>query len=163
MKQKTVLLAGLIGLIFGLLLSATLGLSFFPEDEPHDNTPTLKKDEEGFKTAYNLTTSIYMPIFGDDVQMKMDNDETFILYIGRDTCPYCQQFVPELMEAAENQGYSVIYHVDTVDPSNKDFVDDEGYNLTPTTVLVKDGMIVETILGYKTAEQMEQYLLDNLS
>ena len=164
MKQKAVLISGFIGLLFGFLFAGTLGIDFFGTDEI-DNTPktALKKDAEGFRVAYNLETSIYLPIYGDDVYDKLENGDTFILYIGRDTCPYCQQFVPNLMEAAMNQDITEIFHVDTIDSSNSDFVDNEGVNATPTTYIVKDGVIVETIVGYKTTEATELILIEKLS
>ena len=165
MNQKTVLIAGFIGLIFGFLFAGTLGIDFFNTNDVENNEEreALVKDEEGFRIAYNLTESIYIPIYGDDYYDKIDNDETFILYIGRDTCPYCQQFVPNLMEAALNQDIMDIYHVDTVDPSNEDFVNDEAGNYTPTTFIVKDGVVVEIIIGYKTTAEVEAIILDKLS
>ncbi len=162
MRQKAVLISGLIGLIFGFLFAGTLGIDFFGSNDNNQQQAALKKDEEGFRLAYNLDTSIYVPIYGSDVYDKIDNDDTFILYIGRDTCPYCQQYVPKLMEAAENQSFTEIFHVDTIDPSNKDFVDDEGINYTPTTYFIKDGVIVNTFIGFKTTAEVEQLILDYL-
>lgn len=169
MKQKTVVLAGIIGLIFGFLFSATLGVDFFGSNDNNINdndngTETaLKKDEEGFKSAYNLSTSIYKPITGDMAYDKIDADETFILYIGRDTCPYCQQFVPKLQDAAVNEMIDMIYHVDSVDKLNKDFVSMEGINTTPTTYIIKDGEIVQTIIGFRTTAEMETILQNHFS
>lgn len=168
MKQQTVMIAALIGLIFGFLFAGTLGIDFFGSDDTNNNDDIvtesgLKKDEAAFKTAYNLNESIYVPITSDAYQEKLDNDETFILYLGRDTCPYCQQYVPELMVAAENRGLTEIYHIDTIDPLNKTFIDDNGINLTPTTYIVKDGVVVQTVIGFKTTEAMEQILIDTLS
>ena len=173
MNQKTVLIAGLIGLIFGLLFAGTLGLDFFGTNDMENNQEntenmdddekTLKKDAEAFRLAYNLTDSIYMPILGEDANQMIEDGGTFILYIGRDTCPYCQQYVPVLQTAAENVGYTTIYHVDSIDPLNSDFVDDEGVVITPTTYLIKDGVVVETIIDFQTREATEQLITDNLS
>lgn len=162
MKQKTVLIAGIIGLIFGILFAGTLGIDFFGTND-NDTKTALKKDEEAFKAAYNLDESIYIPIYGDDVYEKMENGDTFILYIGRDTCPYCQQYVPNLMEAAISQNFTEIYHVDTIDSNNKSFVDDENVRATPTTYLIKDGVIVESYAGFKTTSATEQLLIDSFS
>lgn len=166
MKQRTVLIAGLVGLLFGFLFAGTLGVDFFGTDNEMNDTndrAALKKDEEGFKDAYNLSTSIYLPIYGSDVYEKLSDGETFVLYIGRDTCPYCQQLVPNLQEAALNQNITEIYHVDTIDSVNSVFVSDENINATPTTYLVKDGVVVQTVIGYKSTEAMEQLLIDYLS
>lgn len=172
MKQKTVIIAAVIGLVFGILFSGTLGLNFFGSDDnsgPDDNTdqtentePSLKKDEEGFRVAYNLTESIFIPIEGDTVADKLANGDSFILYMGRHTCPYCQQYVPNLQQAALNQGLTMIYHVDTIDELNEDYITAEGVNVTPTTYIVKDGVVVEVIIGFKTTAETEQLIIDNL-
>ena len=157
MNQRAVFIAGFIGLLFGFLLTATLGFSFF-EDEPNtnnnDNNPTseLKKDEESFRVAYNLTDSIYIPISGDDVYDMITLEDTFIVYAGRDTCPYCQAYVPVLMDAAESLGIDTIYHIDTTDPLNTDYIADVGVPQTPTTFIYVDGVLVETIHGYETEQ-----------
>ena len=165
MSQKAVIISGIIGLIFGFLFAGTLGINFFgSNDNDNDEVRTdLKKDAEGFKLAYNLDESIYLPIYGSDFYEKLENDETFILYIGRDTCPYCQQFVPGLMEAAENQNFTVIYHVDTIDSNNTTFVRDEGVTATPTTYFVKNGVIVEIVIGYINTEDVELIIVNTLS
>lgn len=169
MKQKTVFIAGIIGLAFGFLFAGTLGISFFGSDDSDNNNndsesrTALVKDAEAFRVAYNLDESIYMPIYGDDVAEKLENKETFILYIGRDTCPYCQQFVPNLMDAAVNQNITEIYHVDTIDSSNTAFLTKENISSTPTTYFIKDGVVVQVVIGFKTTEATEQIIIDTLS
>lgn len=165
MNQKTVLLSGLIGLVFGLLFAGTLGLDFFGtnDNDNQEENSGLVKDAEGFRVAYNLVESIYLPINGDEYYEKLENNDTFILYIGRDTCPYCQQYVPNLMDAAVSHGLSVIYHVDTIDPINETFVSTEQAYSTPTTYVVKDGVVVATIIGYKTTADTETILTNSLT
>lgn len=42
--------------------------------------------------------------------MKMDDENVdHLLYIGRETCPYCVEFVPILKEMAEELGQKVYY------------------------------------------------------
>ena len=67
------------------------------------------------------------------------------------------------MEAALNQNLTEIYHIDTIDPSNTSYINDENVNATPTTYFVKDGVIVEIVVGYKTTADIEQILIASLS
>lgn len=163
--NKVVFIAGAIGLFFGFLFSATLGVQLFPDDEQNeivnDGTGTLRKDAETFKTAYNITESIYQPITAAEAYDMIDNDETFILYAGRETCPYCQSFVPVLMEAAENNNITVIYYIDTTDPLNEDFVSGESVNSTPTTFIYNQGNLEDKMIGYNNLSNTEQFILDN--
>lgn len=165
MNQKTALISLVVGLVFGFLISGTIGIDFFPTENNNNEVTQedLLKDEEGFRLAYNLTESIYVPIYGSDVYEMMENNETFVLYIGRDTCPYCQQFVPNLMEAAENLDIDTLYHVDTIDPSNSSFIDDENINYTPTTYIIVDGVVVRSVIGFQTTTEIQQVLSDELA
>ena len=38
-----------------------------------------------------------------EVQEKINNKEDFILYIGRESCPYCQKFAPKLAVAIQKR------------------------------------------------------------
>ena len=164
MNNKITFIAGAIGLVFGVLIAGTIGLNFFPEEETNDNQsvmPALNLDEEGFKDAYSLDTSIYIPILGSDVYTRMNNDETFILYIGRSTCPYCQQLVPDLQQAALDNGYTTIYHVDILDTNNQVFLYEQGISSVPFTAIIVDGVTVEAFLGYQSYESINT-MLENL-
>ncbi len=166
MKQKTVFIAGLIGLIFGFLFAGTLGISFFDENPVQDNVDDMTdatmliKDSSKFAEAYNLDNSIYSPITGDEAESMIDGDGTFIIYAGRDTCPYCQQFVPVLMETSESLGVETIYHIDTLDPLNQTFVNDQNVTVTPTTFVFQGGELVRVVIGYYNLEDIEAILDD---
>lgn len=167
MNQKTVLIAGFIGLLFGVLFAGTLGLDFFGTNDFEDPNGNLVIDDElteeelameAFKQKYNIDESIYIEVSGTEAYLKMDNEDTFVLYIGRHTCPFCQQYVPVLMEAAQNKGLTELYHVSTIDPENSNFVDMENINITPTTYFVVEGVVVETVLGYIPLDDIEDLL-----
>lgn len=165
MKNKTVFISGFIGLLFGFLFAGTLGISFFDDNNDSDNPNSelqsgLLKDEESFRLAYNLEESIYVPIYGDDVGEMIGNGDTFILYVGRDTCPYCQQLVPVLQEVAQSKNIDTIYHVDTLDPSNTAFLSRENITSTPITFIIKDGVVLTSVLGYRTSEDLNTILTD---
>lgn len=164
--QKTVFFAGLIGLLFGFLFAGTLGIDFFPNEpvaNENDEMDTITLDAEGFRVAYNLTESIYEPISGAEVYNKIDNEDTFIVYVGRDTCPYCQQFVPVLMDVAEELDISVLYHVDSTDSLNSSFISVNNITGTPTTFVFREGNLVEAIVGYRNATETQQLIEDALS
>ena len=169
MSQKVVFIAGFIGLVFGFLFAGTFGIDFFGSNDNNDNANDdmvvgeLDKDEEAFRLAYNLDSSIYIPITGDQAYQKIEDDDSFILYIGRHTCPFCQQFIPVLQEAAINQGLDELYHVDSIDDLNEDFVSMEGIRTTPTTYIVVNGEIVEELYGYQPLADMKQLIIDYFS
>lgn len=163
MSQKTTLIAGLIGLLFGFLFAGTLGVDFFGSNENNNNDNNnpmneegeLQIDAEGFLDAYGLTESVFLPITGTEAYNKIDNDDTFVLYSGRSTCPFCQAYVPNLQEAAENLMLDTVFYVNTVDDLNQDFVDNENVNITPTTFIIVNGEVVETVRGFQTTAEIQ--------
>ncbi len=169
MNNKIVALAGLIGIGFGVLISGTIGLVFFPEDDLEeeveritDSESLLTVTEDNFGTYYSLDNSIYKPITGDTVYDMLDDNESFILYIGRDTCPYCQQLVPELQASALEFGYTEIYHVDILDVANSSFISSQQIGSVPLVYFFINGEAVDGFLGYQSKEAIDT-VLDNLN
>lgn len=53
------------------------------------------------ESDYVKAVKSYQAISIDEVEQKVQDEEEFILYIGRETCSYCRDFVPKLTEAVE--------------------------------------------------------------
>lgn len=175
MNQKSVFIAGLIGLVFGVLFSGTLGLSFFGSDSVNDdnnlsevvpmNNESNEVDPniEQFRIDYGLSESIYIPINGEDVFDMVNSEEDFIVFAGRKTCPYCQQFVPVLQEAAKSFGVDTIYYIDITDSVNDDYLDEAGFAYPNSTFIYIDGVILDNVVGYVPLEDIEGVLSNYFS
>lgn len=61
------------------------------------------------------------------MKQKIQHQESFYLYTGRESCPYCQEFVPKLSEAVDKTGTTVYY----LDSEN---IDKTSWNNFKTTV-----------------------------
>lgn len=61
---------------------------------------------------YEEAVSYFEKISIKEVKSKLENNDRFILYIGRETCPYCQRFVPKLAQAVYDTKIKV-YYVDS--------------------------------------------------
>ncbi|CYV07448.1 Thiol-disulfide isomerase and thioredoxin [Streptococcus suis] len=85
----------------------------------------------------------YQAISIDEVEQKVQDEEEFILYIGRETCPYCRDFVPKLTEAVE-QSHATIYYLDSEsDPNGKiqQFQQSQGLATVPSLTYYKSGKL----------------------
>lgn len=50
----------------------------------------------------------------EEIERKLSNDESFFLYTGRESCPYCRKFVPKLSNVASEID-TKIYYLDSED------------------------------------------------
>lgn len=82
-----------------------------------------------------------LEVSANEFLTKIENKETFALYIGNDNCTYCNQYKPTLEDVLNDYDIS-IYHLDNSKLTS------ENYNKinpiinvqsTPTIVFIKDG------------------------
>lgn len=70
----------------------------------HSSKVTFQ-EPNNYSEAIEYLTEISL----DDVNTKMKKDDSFILYIGRESCPYCRKFAPKLARAAFQSKKTVYY------------------------------------------------------
>lgn len=66
------------------------------------------------KIIYYTETSNFKKITVDELPSTQNQDENFIVYIGRSTCPYCRAFVPKLNRVSKEHDVK-IYYIDSED------------------------------------------------
>ncbi|HHT7828260.1 TPA: hypothetical protein ACT2H6_000517 [Streptococcus suis] len=71
------------------------------------------------ESDYVKAVKSYQAISIDEVEQKVQDEEEFILYIGRETCPYCRDFAPKLTEAVERSRATIYYLDSESDPNGK--------------------------------------------
>ena len=70
----------------------------------------------------------------NDIISMMDNNETFVVYFGFNTCPWCRSVLPTLLEVAEDLEIDKIYYVDVKEIRDRYKVNEDG-----EVELVKEG------------------------
>lgn len=70
------------------------------------------------KTDYESTVENFESITPNEILKKDKNKETFFLYIGKSSCPYCKTFAPKLKVASENNNLDIFY-LDVSDESQE--------------------------------------------
>ena len=126
-----------------------------------------KTDDTKENTEYDV--SMFTSIDADGVVDAFKSSEMKVIYMGRSTCGYCVQFLPNLQKAQEEYGYETLYlDISTVDSDgqskivdlDKDFFE-ENYGATPTVLLVKDNKIVDSHVGYSEYDDYAKFLEKN--
>lgn len=90
----------------------------------------------GCKNSGNLIEVSY-----DDLATKIENKDSFVLYVGSASCSHCANFKPILEKVINKYGIEV-YYIDMADLSESKYnavmrkIDGQG---TPTTVYIEKG------------------------
>lgn len=159
----------LIGLYFkgGTTKSVTTGTN--------TNTTTLSNEQEYDKVAAN-----FEKINVNEALGLYDKEGTHVIYIGRNDCGICQQFVPILKDVQDELNFKINY-IDLNEYNNfktsfKDLAakftvkakanDEEdtignlfiknGY--TPTVIIIKDGKTVDGFIGYRNVDTLKELI-----
>lgn len=138
----------IIGIVIGLTVALTA--IYFYQQSQEEPTPDYIEivDTETMGLAYGIANPIYKLILGEDIYPMISNEDTFILFIGRQTCPYCQKMAPQLNLLAQNYGFDTIYYVDVEDERNNPFMTAQEIDAVPFTAFIKNGVVTDYIPGY---------------
>lgn len=130
----------------------------------NDDTQTTTEEEN---IEYDV--SMFNAIDADGLVSAFNSSDMQVIYMGRSSCGYCVQFLPTLQQAQSEFGYTTLY-LDITTVSEGDLtkiiaLDEEFFNeyygSTPLTLLVKDGKIVDSQVGYSDYDTFASLLTKN--
>ena len=102
----------------------------------------------------------------NELNKKLENNESFFFVVIRDGCQHCEGFIPKVEEVLNE--YDIIgYKLNYTDLSSDE--DDEFYNMfgvdsTPTTIFIKDGKevsILQRLIGNVSKDKLISKLKTN--
>lgn len=150
MEQQLKKLQICVYVIIAILLINTIAL-FAAMKDPSNSTESGTETEE----TYDYDVSMFETIDADKFVEAYNGKETKVVYFGRSTCGYCVQFLPILQEAQAEYEYTTLYvDIESIDTEGQtkimalDTFFEENYGTTPITVLVQNGKIVASQIGY---------------
>lgn len=62
----------------------------------------------------------------DEILEKMEKNESFVVYFGFASCPWCRSMIEELIKSAKDHDIDTIYYVDILNIRDQYQIDDEG-------------------------------------
>lgn len=134
-------------------------------------TKTNEIETEEKESTGDYDVSMMNSVDTDEVIKLFDSKETQVVYIGRSTCGYCVQFLPSLQKAQKEYGYKTNYlNISEVSDSDKEKILkkdndekflEEKFGATPMVLLVKDGKLQDTWVGYSEYDEFAQFLEKN--
>ena len=102
----------------------------------------------------------------DDIEKKVNNNESFILYIGSKECHNCTSFTPKL-EKIVNKNKISVYYIDTYNISDEDYnrlFKLVNYSGTPTLAFITEGSDPGSqthLVGDVSSDKIESALKNN--
>lgn len=103
----------------------------------------------------------------EDIEKMIKSDKKQLIYLGRPTCTYCQQFQPIIEELSDTYQYGY-YYINTDDISGTNLSKilgllkiDEGNFGTPTLVVMQNGKQEAIQPGYTDREGLFKFLQEN--
>lgn len=138
-------------------------------DKDKSKDQNQKGTEEQINSNYDV--SMFKEVTMDEAIDLFDSKETKLIYIGRATCGYCIQFLPALQQAQTEYGYQTYYYdmdkltsedsKKILEKDNEDKFLGKNFTATPMVLLVKNGKLQDTWVGYDDYEKFAQFLEKN--
>lgn len=99
------------------------------------------------QTDYQIAINRLQKISIEAVEQKIQHQESFYLYTGREGCPYCQKFAPKLAEAVDKTETTVYYldseHIDKTSWNN--FKTTVGFKTIPNLTYFTNGTVYDIL------------------
>ncbi len=116
----------------------------------------------------NILENTLVEVDIDNYLKLIKSKGNHIVFIGRETCSWCQKYKPVMKNVAKDNNIT-LYYIDTDKFEGEDwnnFTASESYLTekqwgTPLTFLYKDGKLVDTIGGYVDESAVHEFLVKN--
>ncbi len=143
------------------------------------NNSESNSNENSGEVASDYDVSAFKEIKAQDIK-KESKGKNILVYVGRSSCGYCVQYVPILKEIQEKYNKYTTYYIDIAKILNfsgsggvldeeadqimqkldKEFME-SNWGATPLTLVIKDGKLVDSIVGYVDSSTLDTFVKDN--
>ena len=154
MKKKLILLALILCLVlYGCKKENNYALEFKKEYEALNGV--INKSGKEHRTITISEDNPYIKTTPEEIVKKIENKETFYLYVGDSLCPWCRSVLDKSIEIAKKKGVEKIYYIE--------IWDDEGNEILRDKYELQEGEIVKTIEGTESYKKLLESLDSVLS
>lgn len=118
------------------------------------------RDDIKYRSLNISKDNPYVKVSIDEIEKKINNKETFYLYVGDSLCPWCRSGLEKMIEVAKKENIKTIYYVDFWDDSHNEILRDL-YDVEIDNGNVDFVKIKEETHGYKTLlSKVSDYVQD---
>lgn len=161
MKMKRIFLV-----LVAFILVFTVTACGSKEEDNNDDALAFKEEYESLNGKTNAKGNEYRSVSvsldnpfiystASEIIEKIENKDTFYLYVGSELCPWCRSAIEEAIKVAKEYGIDEIYYIDAWDDEGKEILRDK-------YVLDEDGNTTLSIEGTKEYFKLLEYFNDLL-
>lgn len=129
-------------------------------DKQKELVANVNSENDTGTNIYRKNTEKFVTVSANEI-LNDDSKDSFLLYIGRETCPYCQKFVKELSKVSEKFG-KTIYYLDSENVSEDKELQEVGkkFNIkaVPTLLNITTKNKESSKYSGETFEDLEQWI-----
>ena len=127
----------------------------FKEEYESLNGLVNKKGKEHRTITINEDNP-YIKTKPEEIVEKINNNETFFLYVGDSLCPWCRSVLEKSIEVAKKYNIEKIYYIEIWDDEGNEILRDK-YELTPILTKTIEGTESYKFLLEKFDSVLEEY------
>ena len=171
MEKKTKIIIG--GTVLLLIIASIICLTLFKKEEVKYKQTALDFKEEyekvngktmindiKYRTLDIDSNNPYVKVSIDEIAKKIENKESFYLYVGDHLCPWCRSGLEKMIEVANREKIETIYYVDFWDDEHNEILRDL-YDVELDGKKIKILKTQEETEGYKVLyEAVKDYIQD---
>ncbi len=138
--------------ILTIIFLATLSISACSMQNNNSITTNEKSAEskenitEDASGEYEEPSTLLTAISKEEFETKVNNDETFWVYVGRPNCPDCQKYYTQLVEYLENNSLEILYFNTRVKVAEKadmtKYLNNLGIDEIPAVLNINNGDVI---------------------
>jgi hypothetical protein len=101
------------------------------------------------KNNFLENSNFIMSIRSDELSEKLDNAESFFIYVGRPTCSDCRRVYPQLAKSVDDsQTYMYYYNTDRERPHElfEYLIDFMGIEAVPSIIYIDKGRVISKVV-----------------
>ncbi|MBP2097281.1 thioredoxin family protein [Enterococcus rivorum] len=133
MKKSKLLIA------YASMLVAVVTALFIMNSSSHAH----REDADYDKLVERLNYSTF-----EEFEVKKEEKDTFVLFVGQDGCGACEDLMPTLLEiSSQDKVRQNIYYMNIQSSNNDSIKTDYGVIATPTLLFIQNGKVVHRMEG----------------
>jgi len=116
-----------------------------------------------FYSKHSETKDTLILISNSQLQAMIDEKEEALIYVGRPTCPQCQEFEPLLRETLANNKTTIYYY--NTDEARKDssnalsnLAAKLNVDTVPSVIKLSKGKTIDKMVGVKTTDAISEFI-----